>query len=112
MDFEDKMLQCAECGGEFVHSATDQQWYAQRGYTNEPKRCRTCREKRRSGGDDRGNRAAGAGASAGPSAPRGQREMYPATCAACGKPTQVPFQPRGNKPIYCRDCFNANRASR
>ena len=108
MNFEDKSLNCVDCGAEFVHSAADQQRYSQRGYTNEPRRCPTCREKRRaSGGGDRGGRAGGGGGGMGGA--RGPRELFPATCAECGQETQVPFQPKGSKPVYCRDCFNARR---
>ena len=39
----------------------------------------------------------------------GPRQMFPATCASCGKPTEVPFKPSGSRPVYCRDCFQAQR---
>ncbi len=95
MPFTDKTLVCAECGQEFVFTADDQEFFASRGYS-QPKRCRSCRAVRRNGGE--------AGSySAAPSRP--QREMFDAVCANCHQPTQVPFQPRGDRPVYCRDCF-------
>lgn len=77
-----------ECGSQFVFTAGEQAFYASKGYTNEPKRCPSCREVRR---------AQRTGVPA--------REMYPATCAQCGAETQVPFRPRGDRPVYCSDCF-------
>jgi len=93
--FNDKTLVCKDCGEEFVFSASEQEFYAEKGFTNEPGRCPQCRAARKS--QMRSSRDGGSG--------RGQREMYPAICAACGKETTVPFQPSGEKPVYCRDCF-------
>ena len=99
MSYTDKTLTCSDCGATFTFSATEQEQFAQRGYTNEPKRCQTCRDARKqntSGGSSSfGNRSYS-------SAPR---QMYPAVCATCGKDTQVPFQPRGDRPVYCSDCY-------
>lgn len=93
MTFEDKMIACTDCGQEFVHSAEDQARYAERGFTNEPKRCRECREKRKAQG--------GGG--------RGQRESYEVVCAGCGVSTTVPFQPTEGRPVYCRDCYRSKQ---
>ncbi len=93
MSFEDKSIQCSDCGREFTHSAEDQEFFQEKGFTNEPKRCPDCRQKRKSesyGGSGYGTR----------------RQMFPVTCADCGKDTEVPFEPRGDKPVYCRDCYN------
>jgi CxxC-x17-CxxC domain-containing protein len=95
MSYEDKNLTCVECNQSFVYSADDQSFHAQKGYT-EPKRCPSCRASRRAGGSSYGD-----GGSY-----RAQREMHPATCAQCGKQTEVPFLPRGDKPVYCSDCFS------
>ncbi len=90
--YQDKTLVCRDCGAEFVFSASEQAFFAEKGFTNEPGRCPACRaNKRNSGRNDRGN---------------SPRQMYDAICDSCGRPTQVPFQPRGDKPVYCRDCFN------
>jgi CxxC-x17-CxxC domain-containing protein len=90
--YTDKTLTCVECGAEFTFSAEDQEYHASRGFTNEPKRCPSCREARRGGGGYRG----GGG---------GSRQMYSVVCADCGQQTEVPFQPRGDRPVYCRECF-------
>ncbi len=102
MSYQDKTLTCQDCSQAFTFSADDQQYHAEKGYTNEPKRCPVCRASRRSGGG-----SAGGGSSYGSS----QREMHPVTCAQCGKQTQVPFLPRGDRPVYCSDCFSRQPAS-
>jgi CxxC-x17-CxxC domain-containing protein len=99
MAFQEKSLVCSDCGKEFVFTAEEQEFFASKGYTNEPKRCPTCRQTRRAE-----RMGGGAGAS------RGPRQMFPAVCAQCGQDTEVPFQPRGDKPVYCRDCYNKNKA--
>lgn len=92
--FATKMLTCKECGREFEFSAAEQEFYAEKGFQNEPGRCPECRAARKS---ERNGRSGGYG--------RSQRQMYPAVCAACGKDTMVPFQPSGDKPVYCRECY-------
>ena len=99
VSYQDKTLTCADCGQPFTHSADDQQYFAEKGYTNEPKRCPACRQSRRS------DRNSGGGYSSGGGYGRSDRQMYPATCAQCGKQTEVPFQPRGDRPVYCSDCY-------
>jgi len=100
MSFTEKSLQCADCGKTFPFTAEEQEFFATKGFTNEPKRCPSCRSVRRS---EKFSGTSGGFAS------RGPREMYPVTCAQCGKQTEVPFQPRGDKPVYCRDCFVKSR---
>ncbi len=100
MAFTEKSLQCSDCGKTFTFTVEEQEFYASKGFTNEPKRCPPCRQTRKS------ERSGGSGSGYGS---RGQRQMYPATCAQCGKQTEVPFQPRGDKPVYCRDCYNKSR---
>jgi CxxC-x17-CxxC domain-containing protein len=99
MDYQDKSITCSDCGVTFTFSAQEQEQFATKGYTNEPKRCPTCRQARRAqqdgGGRSSGNRSYS-------SAPR---QMYPVKCATCGKDTEVPFQPRGDRPVYCSDCY-------
>lgn len=113
MAYDDKNIVCSDCGADFVHSATDQQRYAERGFTNEPKRCPNCREKRKAtgggGGGGGGGRSFGGRGGGGGGMGGGPREMHDVTCAGCGKPTQVPFKPSGSRPVYCRDCFRTNR---
>ena len=99
MSFEDKSLQCSDCGTTFTFSAEEQELFQSRGYTNEPKRCEPCRQARKS--ERYGSSSDGA-----------RRQMFPVTCAQCGKDTEVPFEPRGDRPVYCSDCYNAMRPSR
>jgi CxxC-x17-CxxC domain-containing protein len=99
MSFQDKTLTCIDCGDSFTFSADDQQYHAEKGYANEPKRCPGCRSNRRSGGSNGYSTGYGNGGYQ-------AREMHPATCAQCGKSTEVPFLPRGDRPVYCSDCFN------
>ena len=74
-------------------------FYAEKGFENEPQRCRDCRTARKS------QRGAGAGAG-------GAREMFDAVCAQCGESTTLPFRPSGDRPVYCRSCFSAQNAVR
>ena len=97
MAYEDRTLTCVECGEAFTFSADDQQYHADKGYENEPKRCSSCRQARR-------NQSSGGGFGGG--FDRGPREMHPVVCAECGKDTTVPFVPRGDRPVYCSDCFS------
>ena len=84
--YEDKTLVCKDCGAEFVFTAGEQEFYAERGFQNEPQRCKPCRDSRKN-------------------AAKQQREMYTAICASCGAEAKVPFQPRNDRPVYCSECF-------
>jgi len=101
MSFQDKSLRCSDCGATFTFSADEQEFFAAKGYTNEPKRCPSCRQSRK---------AARYGNSGYSSNPR--RQMFPAVCAQCGKDTEVPFEPREGRPVYCSDCYSRVRVSR
>jgi CxxC-x17-CxxC domain-containing protein len=116
VSFTDKTLTCVDCGAEFTFTASEQEFHSSRGFTNEPKRCPDCRRARKSARGDSGggySSGGGGGYSSGGGGYGGgggggyssDRQMYPATCANCGKETQVPFQPRGTRPVYCRDCY-------
>jgi CxxC-x17-CxxC domain-containing protein len=94
--YEDKTLICRDCGAEFVFTAGEQEFYAEKGFQNEPVRCKACRAARKNGRAAAGN------------APR---QMYEITCAACGKVDQVSFQPRDDRPVYCKACYQAMRES-
>ena len=94
--FEDKTLVCKECGSEFVFTAGEQEFYAEKGFQNEPARCKDCRDSRKANS----RRTNGS---------NGKRQMYDAVCAECGAPTQVPFEPKNARPIYCSDCYQARR---
>ena len=91
--YEDKTLACADCGQDFQFTASEQEFYAEKGFANEPKRCPDCRAARKR------NRY------------NGERQMHSAVCAECGVETQVPFKPTGERPVYCNDCFRAKRSS-
>ena len=95
MSFKDKSLKCADCGATFTFSAEEQEFFQSKGYVNEPKRCPECRQTRKTQryGTGFGNR----------------RQMYPVVCAECGKDTEVPFEPRGDRPVYCSDCYQKVR---
>ena len=119
MSYADKIITCRDCGMEFVFTSGEQEFYAQKGFTNEPTRCPACRQARKAGSnrgsygerqsydssgyDDRADYGSRGGYS------RVEREMHSATCASCGKEAQVPFVPRGDKPVYCSDCFSEMR---
>ena len=92
MVFQDKSIQCSDCGATFTFSAEEQEFYQTKGFTNEPKRCPECRQARKSqryGSNNYGS----------------PRQMFPVVCAECGKETEVPFEPRGDRPVYCSDCY-------
>ncbi len=105
----DKNLTCADCGQEFVFTASEQQFYADRQFT-EPRRCASCRASRKAARGDSGG-SGGGYSSGGGGYDRGPREMFSATCSSCGREAQVPFQPTGSKPVYCSDCFQTQRRS-
>ncbi len=88
--YEDKTLVCKECGAEFVFTAGEQEFYAEKGFVNEPQRCKACRDARKN-------------------AARPEREMHTAICANCGKEAKVPFKPREDRPVYCSECFASMR---
>jgi CxxC-x17-CxxC domain-containing protein len=106
--YTDKVLNCADCGIDFVFSASEQSFFAEKGFASAPKRCASCRAQRRAmagagygGGGGYGNGEGGYS--------RGPREMFEATCARCGNQAQVPFRPTGARPVYCSDCFRLVR---
>jgi CxxC-x17-CxxC domain-containing protein len=145
MAFEDTTIVCVDCGAEFVFTAAEAQVFADKGFVNPPKRCKACRDARKSQQASSGNReganafqrssgggggggggqgggrggygrggggGGGRGGYGGGGGDRGPRQMFPATCAQCGQQTEVPFKPSGSRPVYCRDCFNQQKAGR
>ena len=137
--YNDKTLTCADCGQQFVFTASEQDFYAQRGFS-EPRRCSSCRASRKAarGNGGGGGGGAGYGASGGYGGgggyccggggyssggggyggggggyerDRGPREMFTATCSNCGREAQVPFRPTSGKPVYCSDCFRSIRGA-
>ena len=106
--FQDRNIACVECEQEFVFSADDQQYHSERGYSD-PKRCPSCRAARRS--QSGGGGGGGYGGGGGGGGFRSDRPMFTTTCAQCGQEAQVPFEPRGDRPVYCNSCFSQQRQS-
>ena len=95
MAFQDKVLAWRDCGKEFTWTASEQEFYQKKGFENAPVRCPDCRALKKSRmNDDRG----------------GERQMFEITCSECGKKDTVPFQPKGDRPVLCRDCFRKQRS--
>lgn len=88
--YQDKTLKCKDCGKDFVFTAGEQEFYASKGFENEPQRCKECRAAKKS-------------------AQKGAREMFEAVCADCGATCQVPFKPTEGKAVYCSSCFEKRR---
>ena len=99
MSFQDKSIQCSDCAANFTFSAGEQEFFASKGFTNEPRRCPSCRQARKSGRNGNSSYTA-------------TRQMFAATCSECGKDTELPFEPRGDSPVYCSDCYRKVRLSR
>ena len=99
MLYQDRSIDCVECGNSFSFTADDQRYHAEKGYTD-PKRCSSCRQSRRAQ-----RNTGGFGGSS-------FRQMYPVVCAQCGADTEVPFQPREERPVYCNECFSQQRERR
>ena len=127
--YTDKTLTCADCGQQFVFTASEQDFYAQRGFS-EPRRCASCRASRKAARGSNGGGGYGASSGGGYSSSsygsgggyggggggyaerdRGPREMFSATCSNCGKEATVPFRPTSGKPVYCSDCFRSMRGA-
>ena len=106
----DSTLTCRDCGQAFTFTSGEQDFYASRGFS-EPSRCPSCREARKAerGGSSYGSSYGSGGGYS--SSSRGPREMFSATCSSCGQEAQVPFQPSGDKPVYCSNCFETRRGS-
>jgi CxxC-x17-CxxC domain-containing protein len=96
MEYHDKVLKCAECGQEFVFTAGEQMFFADKGFKNEPKRCKDCKAKRSQ--------------APGQAAATFQRAETKTTCSQCGKETTVPFRPTQGRPVFCRECFQQRRS--
>ena len=102
--YTDENLTCIDCSRTFTFTSGEQEFFAQKGFTNKPNRCPDCRAARKASGGVRGGGSYGS--------PRAQREMFTARCSQCGGEARVPFEPRSDKPVYCRDCFQSRRSDR
>ncbi|MGI6308697.1 MAG: zinc-ribbon domain containing protein [Dethiobacteria bacterium] len=96
--YTDKALNCKDCGRDFTFSVSEQEFFAEKGFANEPVRCSECRSARKA--QDNSSRR---------EHNRSPRQMFSTACANCGKIARVPFQPTGDKPVYCEDCFQSHR---
>ncbi|MDO8490503.1 MAG: zinc-ribbon domain containing protein [Dehalococcoidia bacterium] len=105
MSLEDKSFQCFDCSATYVFTAAEQEQFQSKGHTNAPKRCPACRQSRK-------QRQLDGGFSNNNSGLRSRPQMFPATCAHCGKTTEVPFEPRQGRPVYCRECYSSVRPGR
>ncbi len=103
MQFQDKNLTCRDCGKQFVWTASEQDFYQKKGFQNAPVRCPNCRSLKKQRMGDSGGRSGGFGG--------GQKQMFEITCAQCGRKDTVPFQPKGDRPVLCRDCFRDKRSA-
>ena len=95
--YQDRYLTCRDCEEEFTFTVSEQEFFAEKGFHNDPSRCPQCRAARKNR-NNRPNDNSGSGF-------RQNRQMHPAVCSNCGKDTEVPFKPSGERPVYCRDCF-------
>jgi len=110
LSYADKALTCRDCGQAFTFTAGEQEFHASKGFENEPSRCQDCRAARKS---ERGGGSGGYGSggySSGGGYGRGERQMYSATCSSCGQEARVPFEPRGDKPVYCSNCYTPRQS--
>jgi len=114
LSYADKSIACRDCGQAFTFTVGEQEFFASRGFTKEPSRCPDCGAARKAGRDSGGGYSSGGYSSGGYSSGGGgygrEREMFSATCSSCGNEARVPFQPRGDKPVYCSDCFSKQRS--
>ncbi len=107
--YTDETLSCVDCNSPFIFTAGEQQFFASKGFQNKPNRCPDCRAARKQQRSATGGGGGYGGARGGNGG--GGREMFVTTCSQCGQTAEVPFQPRGDKPVYCRDCFSSRTSS-
>lgn len=101
--FQDQTLTCRDCGNAFTWTASEQEFYASKGFQNAPVRCPSCRQAKKARMGDNGGGHGGRSFG-------GPKQSFTITCANCGKTDTVPFQPKGDRPVLCRDCFRDKRA--
>ena len=108
MTYIDRTLTCVDCGVEFTHSAADQEFYVEKGFVSDPKRCTSCRASRRAARDGGETDVREIGGPRGyERGERPAREYFAVLCSSCGNQAQVPFKPRMDRPVYCSDCFRS-----
>ena len=85
--YEDKTLVCKECGQEFVFTAGEQEFYAERGFQNEPQRCKACRDARKN------------------AVPRSPVSISPLSAPPAAAKPACPSSRKSDRPVYCSECF-------
>jgi CxxC-x17-CxxC domain-containing protein len=101
MEFQDKILKCIDCGGDFIFTAGEQLFFHDKQFKNEPKRCKNCKAKRIA--------VLGAPTTAASGGSSFTKTETRTTCSQCGKETTVPFKPTQGRPVFCRECFMQKR---
>jgi len=91
----DQELLCSDCGQSFSFTTEDQAFFTERGYSA-PKRCKQCRQAKK-------QEQSGGGYQ------RSESRGTSVICSGCGQQTTVPFEPRGDRPVYCQNCFQARK---
>jgi CxxC-x17-CxxC domain-containing protein len=102
-EYNDKTLNCVDCDEEFTFTAGEQQFFADKGLKNAPKRCKSCKTKK--------NDRIIAVSQAYTQGLHHERVEVSVKCALCGIETTIPFRPTQGRPVYCRDCFLKMRGS-
>ena len=111
--YREETLSCVDCNASFPFTVSEQEFFASKGFTNKPSRCADCRAARKAQrGEGGGSSYSRGGSGGGGGYGGGQREIFEAICSTCGKTATVPFKPRGDKPVYCRDCFKPQQSYR
>lgn len=109
--YQDRELTCKDCGSPFTFTAGEQEFYASKGLVNAPRRCPACRKAAKQGRQEDTGRGGYQSSGMHSGYDRAPRQMTETVCAQCGRPTQVPFVPRGDKPVYCSDCYAQMRGT-
>lgn len=112
MSYQDKNLTCSDCRETFVFTSGEQAFHAEKGFSNQPGRCPSCRAARKANGGNGGGSSRPSSGYSSSGRDFGRREMYDVICAECNRPTQVPFAPSNSRPVYCRDCFSKQGGGR
>lgn len=96
---EDRLIKCKDCGQMFTFTVSEQNFYREKGFENDPVRCKECRNLKKANRNNGQNRNR-------QNRDNRNRQMHTVRCSECGKPALVPFKPSNGKPVFCRDCYN------
>lgn len=109
MEPKDISLVCHDCKTTYSFTVDEQQAFHAKGLNHPPKRCPACRAARAARRPVQTKDKESLYAIA---APPANRQRYNVTCTECGKETQVPFEPRAGRPVYCGDCYHKTRVNK